>query len=240
MAERNRMTDGPLISVVVPALYEDTVIGSLLRHLRALPGGSGIEIVVVDGDPAGSTLAAVKDAAVVGLRAPRGRGIQMNEGARVARGEVLLFLHADCRLPDTALDDIRSVLACPGVAAGAFRLSFDNPRAVYRMMSWVVSMKTRVGRSPYGDQGIFLRKSYFEEIGGFAPVRIMEDVELTRRIRRRGDRLVVCPSAIVTSARRMESEGLVRRVAKNMWMLTLFAAGVPPARLERFYPTDPP
>jgi GT2 family glycosyltransferase len=157
----------------------------------------------------------------------------------VARGEVLLFLHADCRLPDTALDDIRTLLSRPGVAAGAFRLSFDNPGAVYRAMSWVVSVKTRLGRSPHGDQGIFLRKAYFDEIGGFAPVRIMEDVELTRRIRRRGDRLVLAPSAIVTSSRRMESEGVARRVAKNGWMLTLFSLGVHPAKLERFYPPAP-
>jgi len=233
------MTAPSLISVVVPALYEAPIIGSLLQHLRELPGGERIEIVVVDGDPAGSTLAAVGDDSVVGVKALRGRGIQMNAGADVARGEVLLFLHADCRLPDTALDEIRELMARRDVAAGAFRLSFDNPRWVYRFMSWVVSMKTRLGRSPYGDQGIFLRKCYFDEIGGFAPVRIMEDVELTRRIRRRGDRLVLCPSAVVTSSRRMETEGLFRRVAINAWMLALFAVGVPPARLERFYPSDP-
>jgi len=234
------MTRPSPISVVVPALYEAPIIGSLLRHLRELPGGGEVEIVVVDGDPAGSTLDAVGDDSVVGVKAPRGRGTQMNAGADVACGEVLLFLHADCRLPDTALDDIRTLMADPGVAAGAFRLSFDNPRRMYRFMSWVVSIKTRLGRSPYGDQGIFLRKRYFDEIGGFAPVRIMEDVDLTRRIRRRGDRLVLCPSAVVTSSRRMESEGLIRRVTKNVWMSALFAMGVPPGRLERFYPSDPP
>jgi len=233
------MNDHPLISIVIPVLNESASIQALVRHLRALPGGNGAEVIVVDGDPAGSTLAALDDGPVVQLTAPRGRGLQMNAGAAVARGEVLLFLHADCRLPDTALDDIRTLLSRPGVAAGAFRLSFDNPGMVYRAMSWVVSVKTRLGRSPYGDQGIFLRKAYFDEIGGFAPVRIMEDVELTRRIRRRGDRLVLSESTIVTSARRMESEGLARRVAKNGWMLTLFSLGVPPAKLERFYPPAP-
>lgn len=227
------------ISVVVPVLHEQAIIAGLVRHLRALPGGESLEIIVVDGDPDGSTLAALDDDAVTAVRAPRGRGIQMNAGASHATGDVLLFLHADSRLPDSALDEIHALMADPRNTAGAFRLRFDNPRPVYRFMAWFVTLKTRLGRSPYGDQGIFMRRRTFEELGGFAPVRIMEDVELTRRIRRHGGRIATCPGAIVTSARRMEAEGVVRRVLRNTCMLTLFSLGVRASRLERHYPPRP-
>lgn len=225
----------PRISVVMPVLHEADWIDGVIAHTRGLPGGGDCEVIVVDGDPAGDTLAAVAQPGVAGMRAERGRSRQMNAGAAAARGEVLLFLHADTFLPPTAFADIDACLAEPACVGGAFRHRFDSPRPVYRLMSALVTLRSRWTRLPFGDQAIFLRRAFFESIGGFAPIPVMEDVELVRRIRRRGGRLRITRSAVVTSRRRLEREGIARRVVKNWAMLVLFELGVPARRLARFY-----
>jgi rSAM/selenodomain-associated transferase 2 len=176
----------PRISVVIPVLHEADWIDGVIAHTRGLPGGGDCEVIVVDGDPAGDTLAAVAQTGVTGMRAERGRSRQMNAGAAAARGEVLLFLHADTFLPPSAFADVAACLADPACDGGAFRHRFDSPRTVYRLMSALVTLRSRWTRLPFGDQAIFLRRAFFESIGGFAPIPVMEDVELVRRIRRRG------------------------------------------------------
>jgi rSAM/selenodomain-associated transferase 2 len=225
----------PRISVVIPVLHEADWIDGVIAHTRGLPGGGDCEVIVVDGDPAGDTLAAVAQTGVTGMRAERGRSRQMNAGAAAARGEVLLFLHADTFLPPSAFADVAACLADPACDGGAFRHRFDSPRTVYRLMSALVTLRSRWTRLPFGDQAIFLRRAFFESIGGFAPIPVMEDVELVRRIRRRGGWLRITRSAVVTSRRRLEREGIGRRVVKNWALLVLFELGVPARRLARFY-----
>jgi rSAM/selenodomain-associated transferase 2 len=225
----------PSLSVVIPVLNEEGAIDACIAGVRAIAGGEACEVIVVDGHPRTTTLAAVSDPDVVRVWSDAGRAVQMNAGAARARGEVLVFLHADTGLPATAAGDIAAALADPEVVAGAFAHRFDSPRLVYRIISAVVSRLTRWNRLPYGDQAIFVRRDYFERIGGFAPIEIMEDQELVRRIRRRGDRLRLVNTPVSTSVRRLEHEGIVRRVMKNWAMTVMYALGVPPRRLARYY-----
>lgn len=223
------------ISVVIPVLNERGTIGACLTSLRAIEGGRDCEVIVVDGDPGASTLAALDDPGAIALTAPAGRASQMNAGAERARGGVLLFLHADTFLPADAFERVARTLGDPAVVGGAFAHRFDSPRPIYRAVSVLVSHLTRWNRMPYGDQAIFLRREYFERIGGFAPIEIMEDHELVARIRRRGDRLRVLDVPVRTSARRLEAEGIGRRIFMNWAMTVMFHLGVPPRRLARYY-----
>ncbi len=223
------------ISIVIPVLNEQDRICASIAGIRRLDGGGDCEIIVVDGDDNGATLAAIEDDGVIKVTADRGRSRQMNAGAALAHGDVIVFLHADTVLPDTAFSDIAAALHDPSLVGGAFAHRFDSRRFIYRLMSAAISIATRLSRLPYGDQGVFIRRNYFEAIGGFAPIEIMEDQELARRIRRRGGRMRVLKSRAHTSCRRLEEEGIVRRVLKNWFMTALYAAGISPQRLIRFY-----
>jgi rSAM/selenodomain-associated transferase 2 len=230
------MNKRPHISVIVPVLGEESVIGERVRRIRALEAGADPEIIVVDGDPGESTLRALGDPGVIGLASPRGRAVQMNRGAEAASGEILLFLHADTDLPAGAFTRIRRVLADPSIKAGAFDLAIRSPRAAFRVIERVASRRSRITRIPYGDQGIFLRRAYFREIGGYREIPLMEDVEMMRRIKRRGDRIAFLDVPVSTSARRWEKEGILRCTLRNWILVSLFVLGVPAERLARFYP----
>ena len=227
----------PRFSFVIPVWHEEKRTPALIRAIRALDGGDECEVIVVDGDPAGSTLSEIDDARALRLTAPKGRAHQMNAGAARARGEVLVFLHADTTPPPTMLSDMRDVLGS-GASGGAFRLRFDSPRRVYRFMSWWVNATARISRLPWGDQAIFVTRDAFRRIGGYAPIPVMEDVDLVRRMRRSGERLTIAPTAVRTSSRRMETEGILRCVARNWWITVLFDVGVSPRVLARWYTDD--
>lgn len=168
------------------------------------------------------------------LESPRGRARQMNAGAGTARGEVLLFLHADTRLPDGALAAVEAAIKDPGVVGGRFDVSFDNARAVFRMIAWFMNLRSRWSGISTGDQAIFVRRDVFEAMDGYREMPLMEDVELCRRLKRRG-RQVALRLSVTTSARKWEREGALRTVLL-MWALRfLYAAGVSPERLHRWY-----
>jgi rSAM/selenodomain-associated transferase 2 len=228
----------PDLSIVIPVLYERDTIAGLLDHIRAIDADGRCEVIVVDGDPQGGTIGLIDDSRVVKMTSPRWRSRQMNAGAGAARGHALLFLHADTRLPGGALDDIDRVVSDDRFVGGAFRLRFDSGRLIYRLMSGFVTVRSRWNRLPYGDQALFIRRDYFERIGGFREIPLMEDVEIARRIRRLGGRLHILDSAVRTSCRRMEAEGIAKRVLQN-WMITLlYNVGVAPEKLVRFYSED--
>lgn len=193
------------------------------------------EIIVVDGHRDRDTITAIRDPDVIGMGSARGRGRQMNAGAAVARGSILLFLHADTYLPPDGLAGITSVMKDARLVGGAFDLSFDSPRAGIRLLARVDSLRARLSRIPFGDQAIFLRRDYFKQIGGFARIPIMEDVEIMRRIKRRRDPIAFLAARVTTSARRLLHEGLVYCVARGGAFLLLFYLGVSPFRLKRVY-----
>jgi rSAM/selenodomain-associated transferase 2 len=204
--------------------------------VRALAGVA--EVVVVDGGSRDRTREIA--AAVPGIRvlsAPRGRGPQMNAGARATTAPVLLFLHADVSLPDDATAWIARALADPAVVAGAFRTWHvaDVPEA----RSWVLpflhvaDVRSRVTRLPYGDQALFVRRAAFEATGGFPPQRLFEDIELARRLRRLG-RVVTVRASVRVSGRRFLRGPLRALVAMRLFPL-LYRLGVPADVLARLY-----
>lgn len=194
-------------------------------------------MIVADGHPDCDTLDSLgtADADVIRLKTRRGRGRQMNAGAAAASGKLLLFLHSDTRLPPTAFQDILRVMRDGSVVGGAFDLGIDSERRAYRLIEAMVRIRTRLTRIPYGDQAIFLDRGFFQRIGGFGKMPLMEDVELMRRVRRLGRQIAIIPHPVHTSPRRWEKEGLVRCTLRNWALITLYLMGTDPEKLARFY-----
>ncbi|EFL49277.1 glycosyl transferase family 2 [Solidesulfovibrio fructosivorans JJ]] len=228
----------PFFSVVTPVLGEARRINALVDHVRTVGYGLSVEIIMVDGDPAGSTLTALDREGVLALTAPRGRARQLNAGAGAASGEHLLFLHADTRLPARAFEDAAKALDA-GAALGAFSLAIRSKNPWLRLVAAGATLRSKWFDLPYGDQAQFLRRDLFFALGGFPDIPIMEDVALVRAVRRAGGKIAVLPSRASTSARRWEAEGTFRTTARNLALLTLYSLGVPPGRFARHYPPMP-
>ena len=152
----------------------------------------------------------------------------------MARGEVLLFLHADTRLPETALDDIRAAMCDPHIAGGRFDVKLEGAGWLLKLIGHMISLRSRLSRVATGDQAIFIRREIFNNLGGYPEIPLMEDVALSRALKRAGQ--VAClKSRVTTSARRWQKEGVWRTIFK-MWLLkSLYLLGVSPFRLKRFY-----
>lgn len=227
----------PDISIVVPVLNERETIHQTLKNLYFQEVDATFEIIVVDGSEDGSTICCVKDPSVITAISPPGRGVQMNCGAKMAEGKILLFLHADTILPRRGLNDILWLMKDPSIKAGAFDLSINKKGFAYRVIEKTASLRSRLTRLPYGDQAVFIRKAYFFDIGRFRGIPIMEDVELMRRIKKAGGKIGFLNSPATTSPRRWETEGLVFCTLRNWIILTLFFIGVKPEKLARVYKT---
>jgi rSAM/selenodomain-associated transferase 2 len=216
--------------VIIP-VYRDA---DALARTLADTDFAGAELIVssVSGD---ATLALLRLAypGIVWVEAPRGRAAQMNAGAVSARGEWLVFLHADTRLPRGWTDAISLASHDPGVNAGCFRFALDSTSTMARVIERGVRVRVALFGLPYGDQGIFVRRDAFEALGGYTELPIMEDVDLVRRLRRTG-RLFRSALA-ATSARRWERDGWLRQ-ARHLAMILLYFCGVRPARLIRLDP----
>lgn len=226
------MASGPLVSVIVPVLQERAVIGRTLDHLQALPGR--FEVIVVDGGSTDGTPEVV-GAHAVGARlvaARRGRGHQMNAGARVARGEILLFLHADTRLPMTAYRSLVRAVR-DGAEGGNFDLHFDGGGAFAATLEVVYRLQRAV-RVFYGDSAIWLTRRAFARLGGYPEIPIMEDLELARALMatRRAAKL---PGPAITSSRRWRRSGILRTVMIWVVIRYLYILGVAPERLAHLY-----
>ena len=159
----------------------------------------------------------------------------MNAGADVASGDILLFLHADTFLPDNALKKISSAMENEGYVGGAFDLGIDSSSLAIKTIAYIACRRSRLSRIPYGDQAIFIRRDYFNEIGCYKEMPLMEDAELMRRIKRRGDKIYIIPDNVSTSARRWEEEGVAHFSLKNIIIAVLYYAGVSPEKLLWYY-----
>lgn len=223
------------ISVIIPVLHETSGIDRIIRHIRSLEHGASVEIVVVDGDPEGSTVNAIKDPLVSKAFSGQGRSIQMNHGAALSSGQVILFLHADTFLPRDAFVLIREAMKDRTVNAGAFELGIDSDRWCFRLTEAYVRLRTRLTKVPFGDQAIFIRKDFFNTIGRYRLIPLMEDVDLMRRVKGCSRRIAIVPRKVSTSARRWEKEGILFCTIRNFALQLLFLFGVRPERLARWY-----
>jgi rSAM/selenodomain-associated transferase 2 len=220
-----------LVSVVIPVLADREAVEQLVRQLRV---DSRVEVIVSSPDRGLESLGNGRaDLEVV--ETGTGRAVQMNIGATLARGEWLLFLHADSRLPEGWLDGLERA-AASGIVGGWFRFALDDPSWQARLIERGVALRTRLFRLPYGDQGLFVRRQTFAAMGGYRDMSLMEDVDLVRRLTRAGS-VAEIPLPIVTSARRWKRDGWFRRSARNLALVSLYFCGVSPDRLAKWYET---
>lgn len=225
------------ISIIIPVLNESAGINNTLEHLSGLIAINGLpaEIIVVDGDQDGKTIKAIKDDKVITAITKAQRARQMNHGAMLAKGKILLFLHADTLLPDDGLTLIAEACANLPFAAGAFDLAIDSERPIFRLIEKTASLRSRMTRIPYGDQAFFFTAGYFRALGGFAEIPFLEDVEIMRRIKKRGEKIVFLNHPVRTAARRWEKDGVIKRTLRNRLLVFLYCAGMAPERLAKFY-----
>ena len=222
-------------SFIMPVYREEEIITSAIDHLMCLQKFADAEIIIVDGDPQGSTLKRISNINVKTISCPQGRARQMNCGAAQAAGDILIFLHADTRLPENALKNISALLEDKEIVGGAFDLGIDSERFAFRIIEKMASWRSRLTRIPYGDQSIFIRTDYFRQLGGFSDLPIMEDVELMQRIKQKKGEIKIIPERVSTSPRRWEKEGIIFCTLRNWLLVTLFLLGVKPEKLARFY-----
>jgi rSAM/selenodomain-associated transferase 2 len=223
-------------SIIIPVLHESKIISSLLDSLEQLERDEPFEIIVVDGSPTLDTLQAIKDKKVKKYACRQGRGRQMNEGAAHATGDVLIFLHADTLLPRNALSLIQTALENQEYIGGAFSLQIKSQTFFFRIIAAITTFRCRMTRAPYGDQVIFLRKSYFDTIGGYKDLPLMEDVELMRRIRKKKGQIVILPETVITSDRRWHQEGFLYTLLRDNGIIFLYWCGWPAEKLAKYYP----
>jgi rSAM/selenodomain-associated transferase 2 len=193
------------------------------------------ETIIADGGSADATLAIARAAGARVVMAGRGRGVQCAAGAAATSGEWLLFLHADCRLDPGWEQAVGGFVARPAAArrAGYFDLALDDPAPAARRLERIVAWRCRRLALPYGDQGLLISRALYQGTGGFAPLPLMEDVELARRLGRH--RLARIGHRCVASACRYRRHGYWRRPLRNLFCLSLYFAGVAPSRIARLY-----
>ena len=222
-----------MISVVIPVLDEAEGIARSLRPLQALRGHD-IEVIVVDGGSRDGTRHAAHFLCDRFLDAPRGRARQMNAGAGVAGGHVLLFLHADTRLPSGWSRMVRDALEGRGCEWGRFDVQLDGTHPMLRVVERAMNLRSRLSGMATGDQAIFVTRSAFRTAGGFPEIALMEDIALSRTLRARS-RPICLRAAVITSSRRWERNGIPRTILL-MWRLRLqYAFGADPEKLARLY-----
>ena len=222
-----------LFSIIMPVLNEEAVLehhlGNLIRHISH----HDCELLLVDGGSADRTIEIAQRFGKV-ISSPRGRAAQMNIGADVATGEVLLFLHADTLLPDDAFNAIEHALKAQEVIGGAFRICFNCDQWPYRLVAFTTNLRSRIRKIFTGDQAYFVRSINFKAIGGFPDQPLMEDLEIITRLRKIG-KVVLLPQYVTTSARRHEKFGLIRSVLFMWYLRTLYKFGTSPTKLHRMY-----
>lgn len=221
------------LSIIIPTLDEAAHIVATLESLGDLRR-RGHEVIVADGGSSDATAVLARGLADRIVCSPAGRAEQMNAGARAAAGDVLLFLHADSRLPAEADGLVLQVLAPGGPAWGRFDVQIASNDPLLRLVESMMNLRSRLTRICTGDQGIFVRSEVFEAIGGYPRQELMEDIAICMRLRRVSAPLCLRDRCL-TSARRWESDGVLRTIVVMWWLRLQYALGVAPARLARAY-----
>jgi rSAM/selenodomain-associated transferase 2 len=227
-----RPEEQPLLSIIIPTLNEGAALGATLEAVARVRGR--VEVIVVDGGSDDETVAVAERFGARVITSRRGRGLQMHAGAVAAQGEVLWFVHADTLVPAAGGAQIKEALARdPGIVGGNFIIRFDGERCAARFLTWLYPQLRKLGLC-YGDSAIFVRATHYNEIGGFKPFPLFEDLDLVQRLRASG-RLIQLPASVVTSSRRFEGRSFALTFARWAILQTLYWAGVNPHTLNRLY-----
>ncbi len=222
----------PHISVIIPVYHEEETLLQTVESLRQNASQNDIEIIVVDTHE----LTTINRLHVKGIRtgmAPKGRASQMNEGALMAQGDILVFLHADTRLPkawDSLVEEALHVNK-----AGAFSLGIDDTHFAFRFIETMANIRTKLTHIPYGDQAHFFQASFFKELGGYAKIPLMEDVELMKRIKKQGEPITLLHEKVLTSSRRWHKEGILYTTLRNRVLSFLYWVGINPKHFIKRY-----
>jgi len=223
-----------MISIVIPTYNESAIIEGMLNSLIQSISSED-EVIVVDGMSEDNTREIVGGfPGVILITSPRGRAVQMNEGAKIAKGEYILFLHADVFINRGSISMLKNQTRNNEVKWGWFSIRLDSPRFIFRVLETGANLRNRLTGIPLGDHGIFVKRDVFHDIGGFPEIPIMEDLEFVRKIRIISKGVEV-KSPIKTSVRRFENSGIIRTFFR-MWILRiLYYLGMPPEKLTRYY-----
>lgn len=222
-----------LLSIIIPTLNEEDIITGTLERLEVLRE-AGHEVIVVDGGSYDKTYSLAAQYADSVLLAEAGRGWQMNAGAEYANNDILLFLHADTRLPDNADKIINQALQQDGKSWGRFDVRLSGKAKLLRVVERMINWRSSFTGIATGDQAIFIKASTFKQVGGFADIPLMEDLNLSHRLKRI-ERPVCIKTPVITSSRRWEQNGIIRTILL-MWSLRLaYSLGVSPKTINKYY-----
>src|SRR3989339_1949057 len=217
------------ISVIIPTLNEESHIEKTLQSVIKQEGDC--ELYVVDGGSTDNTVAIAKRYTTV-INSKRGRAVQMNAGARLCTGDILLFLHADTLLPDNGFREIRKRTRDETVAGGSFYIAFDAENFILRGVSFITRFNFRLFH--FGDQGIFVRRDVFQKLHGYKEIPLMEDYDFYKRLREQG-KVILIRMPVISSARRFIKKGVIRQLLINKFVVLAYWAGVDIQTIKRFY-----
>jgi rSAM/selenodomain-associated transferase 2 len=218
-----------MLSAVIPTLNAAAGLRACVDSLAEMAG----EVVVADGGSTDATRQIAESCGAAVIRTPPGRGLQLAAGAAAARGNWLLFLHADTRLEPAWAEEARAFMAERSTGAAVFRFALDDPAPQARRIERMATWRARALALPYGDQGLLLSRRLYDQVGGFRPLPLMEDVDIVRRLGRA--RLNLLRARAFTSAARYRRDGWTLRPARNLACLSLYLLGAPPKFLARLY-----
>lgn len=220
----------PSISVIIPVYHEGETLLKTIDALFQNAKENNFEIIVIDTSEK-TTIGAFPLLHVRTGIAQKGRAHQMNEGALMAQGDKLLFLHADTRVPKHWDEIVKK-----GGKVGAFRLGIDSPKPIFRTIETLAHFRTTLTQIPYGDQGHFFETSFFRQLGGYTQIPLMEDIEIMKQVKTRGEKITLLDEEVLTSPRRWEKEGIIYTTLRNRILSLLYFLGVSPILLKKYYP----
>jgi rSAM/selenodomain-associated transferase 2 len=224
------------VSLIIPVFNEALIIED---YLSRIPIRSDLEVIIVDGQSDDKTVALCEKVKLefkpkIVISPLKGRANQLNFGASLAMGEILCFLHLDSQLPLDYFTQIEELLSRRQAIAGAFSLAIDAPQIPFRWLEKLVNWRSRFFSLPYGDQGLFLKKSVFKTMGGFAPMPIMEDYEFVQRLKKHGE-INISQASVLTSSRRWQKLGILKTTLINQGMILGYYLKIDPENLARWY-----
>jgi rSAM/selenodomain-associated transferase 2 len=226
----------PVISIIVPVYKETNTIANLVSNIKNLKDINIAECIVIDGEKDGNTINQIKDSFfITKLSNIKGRAAQMNLGASIAKGNILLFLHADTKLPHNSLSLITETLTDKTISAGAFDLAFSSTKLKYKLLAKLASLRSRLTRIPFGDQAIFINKATFEKVNGFADIPLLEDIELMKKLRSNNQLIKIINTPVHTSIRRWEEKGFFKASAINILCQVMYKLGISPKNIAKLY-----